>query len=98
MSVLLKNVRKTYRTPGGEVVPVLAVDLFELNSGEQAALIGKSGGGKTTITKLLLRFMDIQHGSIEVDGQDISKSPHGFGGNSLTGVVFCRYKPLTPFP
>ncbi len=34
-------------------------------------MVGPSGGGKTSITKLLLRFMDIQHGSITVDGRDI---------------------------
>jgi ATP-binding cassette subfamily B protein len=42
--------------------------------GEKVGLVGPSGGGKTTITKLLLRFMDIQDGSIEIDGQDIAKS------------------------
>ncbi len=42
--------------------------------GEKVGLVGPSGGGKTTITKLLLRFMDIQHGAIKIDGQDIAKS------------------------
>jgi len=41
--------------------------------GERVALIGPSGGGKTTIVKLLLRFFDIQEGAILIDGQDISK-------------------------
>ncbi len=40
-------------------------------SGEKIGLVGPSGGGKTTITRLLLRFMDIQDGAIVVDGQDI---------------------------
>jgi ATP-binding cassette subfamily B protein len=40
--------------------------------GEKIGLVGPSGGGKTTITKLLLRFMDIQGGSINIDGQDIA--------------------------
>jgi ATP-binding cassette subfamily B protein len=39
--------------------------------GERVGLVGRSGGGKTTITKLLLRFMDIQTGAITIDGQDI---------------------------
>jgi ATP-binding cassette subfamily B protein len=39
--------------------------------GEKIGLVGPSGGGKTTITRLLLRFMDIQDGSIAIDGQDI---------------------------
>lgn len=46
---------------------------FDVKSGEKIGLIGNSGGGKTTITKLLLRIMDIQGGSIKIDGQDISQ-------------------------
>lgn len=46
---------------------------LSIKSGEKIGLVGPSGGGKTTITKLLLRFMDIQDGSIKIDGQDISK-------------------------
>lgn len=42
-------------------------------AGQSVGLVGPSGGGKTTITKLLLRFMDIRHGSIKIDGQDISE-------------------------
>jgi len=42
-----------------------------IKSGEKVGLVGPSGGGKTTITRLLLRFMDIQDGSIAIDGQDI---------------------------
>lgn len=40
---------------------------------EKVGLIGPSGGGKTTITKLILRFMDLDNGKITVDGYDISK-------------------------
>jgi len=40
---------------------------------QKIALVGASGSGKTTVTKLLFRFFDIQHGSIKIDGQDISK-------------------------
>jgi len=52
-------------------------NLFEklnlsINAGQSIGLVGPSGGGKTTITKLLLRFMDIRSGVIEIDGQDIS--------------------------
>lgn len=40
---------------------------------QRIGLVGPSGGGKTTITKLLLRFIDLQSGSISISGQDISK-------------------------
>lgn len=39
--------------------------------GERVGLVGPSGGGKTTLTRLLLRFDDVSSGTILVDGQDI---------------------------
>ena len=45
---------------------------FSIKSGEKIALVGHSGGGKTTITKLLLRFKEINSGSITIDGQNIA--------------------------
>ncbi len=42
-------------------------------AGEKVGLVGRSGGGKTTITKLLLRFSDIQGGQILIDGQNIAE-------------------------
>ena len=41
--------------------------------GQKVGVIGPSGGGKTTLTRLLLRFEDIQGGSITIDGQDIAQ-------------------------
>ncbi len=46
---------------------------LKIASGERIGLVGHSGSGKTTITKLLLRFADVQSGEIAIDGQDISK-------------------------
>jgi ATP-binding cassette subfamily B protein len=46
---------------------------LRIKPGEKIGLVGHSGGGKTTITQLLLRFMDIQGGTINLDGHDISQ-------------------------
>lgn len=42
-------------------------------SGTKVGLVGRSGGGKSTLTQLLLRMMDIQSGTIRVGGQDIAR-------------------------
>lgn len=44
---------------------------FEIEAGKSVALVGPSGGGKTTICSLLPRFYDISLGSISIGGQDI---------------------------
>ena len=46
---------------------------LEIKPKQKVGLVGLSGGGKTTMTKLLLRFVDVQEGSITIDGQDIKK-------------------------
>ncbi|MPZ82571.1 MAG: ATP-binding cassette domain-containing protein [Actinophytocola sp.] len=42
-------------------------------SGTKVGLVGRSGGGKSTLTQLLLRMMDIQSGAIRIGGQDITR-------------------------
>ena len=44
---------------------------FTMKKGEMTALVGPSGGGKSTIASLLARFWDIKEGMIKVDGKDI---------------------------
>jgi len=44
---------------------------FTIDPGETAAIVGHTGAGKTTIISLMMRFYDIQHGQILVDGVDI---------------------------
>lgn len=51
--------------------PVLSRFDLSITPGEKVGIIGTSGAGKTTITKLLLRFADVDGGAIRIDGQDI---------------------------
>ena len=44
---------------------------FRIEPNETAAIVGHTGAGKTTITALMMRFYDIQHGSILIDGVDL---------------------------
>ena len=51
--------------------PVLKKVNLAVKAGETIALVGNSGGGKTTIASLLPRFYDVKSGSITIDGTDI---------------------------
>lgn len=44
---------------------------LRVGAGETAAIVGPTGAGKSTVIKLLLRFYDVQQGSISLDGHDI---------------------------
>ncbi len=46
---------------------------LKINAKEKVGLVGHSGSGKSTITKILMRFTDISSGEILIDGQDIRK-------------------------
>jgi ATP-binding cassette subfamily B protein len=58
---------------GKKPVPVFAGLDLDVAPGEKVGLVGTSGGGKTTITKLLLRLMDIDGGAIRLDGHNIAE-------------------------
>ncbi|MFV2198402.1 ABC transporter ATP-binding protein [Nocardiopsis sp. LOL_012] len=62
------DVRFSY-TPGGE--PVLGGVSFRAVPGTLTALVGPSGGGKTTVTRLLARFHDTDAGQVLVGGADV---------------------------
>jgi ATP-binding cassette subfamily B protein len=51
--------------------PILNDVSFEIPAGKTVAVVGPTGGGKTTIARLLFRFYDPQSGAITIDGQDL---------------------------
>jgi subfamily B ATP-binding cassette protein MsbA len=59
---------------------------FNINKGEKIALVGQSGGGKSTITDLLARFYDVNDGQITIDGINI-KDIELENLRSLMGIV-----------
>jgi ATP-binding cassette subfamily B protein len=63
--------RVTFAHDGGQ--PLFAGLDLAVPDGTRLGLVGRSGGGKTTLTRLLLRMMDINDGRILIGGQDISK-------------------------
>jgi len=51
--------------------PILRGISFEVPAGKTLAIVGQSGAGKSTISRLLCRFYDVTAGAISIDGQDI---------------------------
>ncbi|MFK5980167.1 MAG: ABC transporter ATP-binding protein [Rhizobiaceae bacterium] len=65
-----KNITFSYN--GDETIRVLHDVNIVARAGKTTALVGPSGGGKSTLIALLQRFHDINEGSIEIDGQNIA--------------------------
>ena len=58
---------------GAKPLAVLDDLTLQIRAGERVGLVGRSGAGKSTLINLLLRFHDIEHGQITIDGQDVSR-------------------------
>jgi putative ABC transport system ATP-binding protein len=67
----ISNLVKTYAQPDGGVHRVVAVAGFSLAAGEQRALRGESGSGKTTFLNLIAGILAADSGSIVLDGREI---------------------------
>lgn len=65
------NVSFHYKSQEGEGPSVIAHMNMHIEAGHTAALVGPSGGGKTTICNLIPRFYEIDEGTISIDGIDI---------------------------
>jgi ATP-binding cassette subfamily B protein len=69
-TIELKNV--DFRYDGKNERDVFVGLNLVIPAGQKVGFVGPSGGGKSTLTKLLLRFMDVTSGQITIDGQDIA--------------------------
>jgi putative ABC transport system ATP-binding protein len=100
MSLLLKDVRKSYREPDGRPLPVLNIAHFELGRAEQAALVGESGGGKTTLLNVISGITTPDSGLVQVDGTDITRlhevARDRFRAQRI-GIVFQTFNLLPAF-
>jgi ABC-type transport system involved in Fe-S cluster assembly fused permease/ATPase subunit len=63
--------------------PILRGISFDVPAGKTLAIVGQSGAGKSTISRLLCRFYDVTAGSITIDGQDI----RSVTASSLRGAI-----------
>ena len=69
-SVSLENVAFSYENAENNAIDGVNISV---KSGEHIALVGPSGGGKTTVSRLAARFWDIDGGKITIGGMDVSK-------------------------
>jgi ATP-binding cassette, subfamily B, bacterial MsbA len=81
----VESVKPAFVNKGGNIVfdkvsfgykpdePVLRELSLHAEAGKTTALVGQSGGGKSTVVNLILRFYEPQSGALTIDGQDIGK-------------------------
>ena len=80
--ITFDNVSFSY-TPNEKIIKNLS---FDVKKGEKIAIVGETSAGKTTIVKLLMRFYDLNSGSIMIDGVDIEEyDKHSL--RSMMGMV-----------
>lgn len=73
MSLILRQVIKNYREPGGGVLPVLNIPEFSMPSGAQVALVGESGGGKTTLLNVISGITVPDSGQVIIDNVQVNR-------------------------
>ncbi len=71
----LQDVKKSYAEPNGHRLHILDIDAYGLAEGEQAALIGRSGCGKTTLLHVIAGISRADSGSVVIDKLDITRLP-----------------------
>lgn len=75
MSLSIRNLQKSYLEPGGRRLPILKIDAFDIDSGEQLVLVGSSGGGKTTLLNVIAGITAADSGTVLIDGVDVRSLP-----------------------
>ncbi len=96
----IKDLVKSFPQPEGGAIQVLDLPSLDVNEGEQLALIGQSGGGKTTLLHLIAGLLSPDAGTIKVNGIDLTRlSEQGrdrFRAGTI-GYVFQTFNLLPAF-
>jgi ABC-type lipoprotein export system ATPase subunit len=98
--LLVENVKKSYREPNGERLPILDIPRFELAAGEQVVIRGRSGGGKTTLLNVIAGLATVDEGRVLINGTDVVRLPESvrdrFRARHI-GFVFQTFNLLAGF-
>ncbi|MCU0863687.1 MAG: ABC transporter ATP-binding protein [Planctomycetes bacterium] len=97
--IQLRNVQKSY-SRGGHTVLACAVDRLDIQAGEQVALIGRSGTGKTTLLHILAGILRPDQGEVTVVGQRLDRlgeAARDRHRGQHIGMVYQTFNLLQPF-
>jgi putative ABC transport system ATP-binding protein len=98
--LLLESVKKSYVEPDGTPLPILDIPRFEVATGEQVVLVGRSGGGKTTLLHVIAGISRADSGVVQVGDVDIAQLPEAardrFRAQRM-GYVFQTFNLLPAF-
>lgn len=98
--LLLKGVEKSFTEPDGSLLPILAIERFEVQAAEQVVLMGRSGSGKTTLLHIIAGISRPDAGAVQIDGIEINRLSEAgrdrFRADKL-GYVFQTFNLLPGF-
>lgn len=71
MLLELRDVKKSFSQPGGGELPVIDIERYDVEAGEQLALVGRSGCGKSTLLHVIAGLSRPDSGRVLIDGWDV---------------------------
>ena len=69
----LLDVKKTFTQPDGTRLPIIDIAAYEVEAGEQLAMVGRSGCGKTTLLHVIAGISRPDSGRVMIDGWDVTR-------------------------
>ena len=101
LAIKLENVHKSYYLSNGEEIPVLKGIDLEIKKGEFVAIMGESGGGKTTLLNVIGCLHPLTKGKYYLDGEDIGGVKDDFTlafiRNKKMGFIFQQFNLFSRF-
>lgn len=98
--LLVENVKKAYREPDGNLLPILDIPRLAVEAGEQVVIRGQSGGGKTTLLNVIAGLASADEGRVVLNNTDITRMPEAardrFRARNI-GFVFQTFNLLAGF-
>jgi len=101
LAIKLEEVYKSYHLADGEPIPVLRGINLAIENGEFVAIMGESGGGKTTLLNIIGCLHPLDKGKYTLDGEDIGHVQDDFTlafiRNKKMGFIFQSFNLFTRF-